>query len=45
VDDLESLQRRLKLDLEYIEHQSFWLDIQIMLRTLPLVLGDTEAAR
>jgi exopolysaccharide biosynthesis polyprenyl glycosylphosphotransferase len=45
VDDLESLQRRLKLDLEYIERQSFWLDIQIMLRTLPLVLGDTETAR
>jgi exopolysaccharide biosynthesis polyprenyl glycosylphosphotransferase len=45
VDDLESLQRRLKLDLQYIERQSFWFDIWIMLKTLPLVLGDSETAR
>jgi len=45
VDDLESLQRRLLLDLNYIERQSFWLDLWIMLRTAPLVLGDRSAAR
>ena len=33
------------LDLAYIERQSFWLDLWIMLRTLPLVLGDQAAAR
>ena len=45
VDDLESLQRRLLLDLNYIERQSFWLDLWIMLCTAPLVLGDRSAAR
>ena len=29
----------MRLDLEYIRHQSFWLDVQILLRTLPAVLS------
>lgn len=45
VDDPESLRLRLALDMEYIERQSFWFDLWIMLRTLPLVLGDHGAQR
>ena len=45
VDDAQSLRRRIALDLEYIERQSFWLDLWVMLKTAPLVLGDRSAQR
>jgi exopolysaccharide biosynthesis polyprenyl glycosylphosphotransferase len=45
VDNGEAVRRRVELDLEYIERQSFWLDIWIMLRTLPCLLGDSSAVR
>ena len=45
VDDAESLRRRVMLDLSYIERQSVWLDLWIMVMTLPLMLGDKSAAR
>ncbi|MGZ3363688.1 MAG: exopolysaccharide biosynthesis polyprenyl glycosylphosphotransferase [Caulobacteraceae bacterium] len=45
VDDAESLRRRVMLDLSYIDRQSVWLDLWIMLMTLPLMLGDKSAAR
>ena len=45
VDDAESLERRVALDLAYIERQSVWLDLWIMAVTLPLMLGDKSAAR
>jgi len=28
----------MKLDLEYIDNFSFWLDISIMLKTIPAVV-------
>ena len=34
-----SWSRRIELDLWYVEHVSFWLDLRIMLRTPGLVLG------
>jgi Undecaprenyl-phosphate glucose phosphotransferase len=45
VDTPEAVRRRVWLDLEYVERQSLWLDLSIMLRTLPCVLGDTVAVR
>lgn len=30
--------KQLQLDLEYIESQSFWLDIKILLKTIPAVI-------
>jgi lipopolysaccharide/colanic/teichoic acid biosynthesis glycosyltransferase len=33
------------LDLEYVERQSFWLDVAIILKTVPCLLGDSEAVR
>ncbi len=45
VDDPESLRRRVALDLTYIERQSLWLDLRIMMMTLPLILGDRTAPR
>jgi lipopolysaccharide/colanic/teichoic acid biosynthesis glycosyltransferase len=33
------------LDVEYIERQSFWLDLYIMAMTIPCLLGDKDAVR
>jgi Undecaprenyl-phosphate glucose phosphotransferase len=45
VDTPESVRQRVALDVEYIERQSFWLDLYIMLMTLPCLLGDSKAVR
>jgi Undecaprenyl-phosphate glucose phosphotransferase len=39
------VQRRVALDVEYISRQSFWLDVWIMVMTVPSVFGDREAVR
>ncbi|MFC0632827.1 exopolysaccharide biosynthesis polyprenyl glycosylphosphotransferase [Brevundimonas balnearis] len=41
----EDVRRRVKLDIEYIERQSLWLDLRIMAVTLPVLLGDRLAVR
>jgi Undecaprenyl-phosphate glucose phosphotransferase len=41
----DQVRRRVALDIEYIERQSFWLDLYIMLMTLPCLLGDRQGAR
>jgi Undecaprenyl-phosphate glucose phosphotransferase len=45
VDDIVLLQDRIALDLEYVDRQSFWLDLWIVLRTLPCLLGDKATVR
>lgn len=44
-DTQEAISRRVAYDLEYIERQSFWFDLSIMLRTLPCLLGDRTTVR
>lgn len=41
----DDVQRRVQLDVDYIERQSFWLDLWIMLVTVPVLLGDRMAVR
>jgi Undecaprenyl-phosphate glucose phosphotransferase len=41
----EDVRRRVGLDLEYIERQSFWFDLWIILKTVPCLLGDGIAVR
>ena len=36
----EEVRRRVALDVEYIERQSLWLDLYIVLMTVPRLLGD-----
>jgi exopolysaccharide biosynthesis polyprenyl glycosylphosphotransferase len=36
-------QERLRLDLEYIDNWSLWLDLKILCRTVPVVLGGNGA--
>ncbi len=43
--EAEDVLRRVALDVEYIERQSFWLDMTIMARTIPSLLGDRSAIR
>ena len=45
VESPATLRRRVKLDLEYVSNASLWLDLQILLRTAPSLLGDKEATR
>jgi Undecaprenyl-phosphate glucose phosphotransferase len=45
VDTPEAVRRRVALDVEYIERQSFWLDLYIMAVTVPCLLGDRDAVR
>jgi Undecaprenyl-phosphate glucose phosphotransferase len=41
--DIESVRRRVDYDLWYIENWSLWLDIRIMLRTVPALFGAKNA--
>ncbi|MGH1557318.1 exopolysaccharide biosynthesis polyprenyl glycosylphosphotransferase [Caulobacter segnis] len=45
VDTPESVRQRVALDVEYIERQSFWLDLYVILMTVPCLLGDRTAVR
>ena len=45
VDTPDAVRRRVELDVEYIERQSFWLDLYIMAVTVPCLLGDRSAVR
>jgi putative colanic acid biosynthesis UDP-glucose lipid carrier transferase len=42
-DDLESMQRRVQFDLEYLRHWSLVLDLSIMLKTAAIVWRDRRA--
>lgn len=39
------VRRRVQLDVDYVERQSFWLDLWIMAVTVPVLLGDRAAVR
>ncbi len=39
------LRRRVRYDLEYVARASLWLDLIILMRTVPVLLGDTKAQR
>jgi Undecaprenyl-phosphate glucose phosphotransferase len=45
VDTPESVRVRVALDVEYIERQSFWLDLYVIAMTIPCLLGDRSAVR
>jgi lipopolysaccharide/colanic/teichoic acid biosynthesis glycosyltransferase len=40
-----SAHRMMELDLEYVERASLWMDVKIMLKTAPVVIGGALRAR
>jgi putative colanic acid biosynthesis UDP-glucose lipid carrier transferase len=42
-DDLESMRKRIELDLAYMRHWSLWLDFRILLKTVSVVVADRNA--
>jgi putative colanic acid biosynthesis UDP-glucose lipid carrier transferase len=42
-NDLDSMKRRLELDLEYLKHWSLRLDLMILMRTVALLWSDRRA--
>lgn len=45
VHSKEEVRDRIRLDLEYVNRSSFWLDLYIMIMTAPCLLGDRNRAR
>jgi hypothetical protein len=45
VHSKEEVRNRIRLDLEYVNRSSFWLDLYIMIMTAPCLLGDRNRAR
>lgn len=41
----QDVRRRVRLDVEYVERQSLWLDLWVMAVTVPVLLGDRAAVR
>jgi putative colanic acid biosynthesis UDP-glucose lipid carrier transferase len=42
-DDMESMRKRIELDLAYLRHWSLWLDLRILFRTVSVVWSDRNA--
>lgn len=45
LEDAAAVRRRVALDLDYIAKASLWLDLWIVARTLPALLGDRKNVR
>ncbi len=41
----DDVVQRVALDVEYIERQSVWLDLRIILKSIPAMLGDRHSVR
>ena len=37
-DTLDKMEKRVEYDMQYINHWSFWLDIKILLKTIPALI-------
>ena len=42
-NEVKSFDQWVRLDLEYIDNWSLWLDVQILIRTIPVVLTGVGA--
>ena len=44
-NNLEEETEKMRYDLYYIKNRSLWLDVRILLRTIPVVVGGERASR
>ncbi|MEZ5961411.1 MAG: exopolysaccharide biosynthesis polyprenyl glycosylphosphotransferase [Hyphomonadaceae bacterium] len=40
-----SVRRRVRFDLEYVARSSLWLDLEILMRSVPVLFGDNKGVR
>jgi len=40
INVLEKMKKRVEYDMQYINNWSFWLDMEILLKTIPALLRD-----
>lgn len=45
VTSTASVRRRVRYDLEYVARASLWLDLEILVRSVPVLLGDDKGVR
>lgn len=43
VTSASSVRRRVRYDLEYVARSSLWLDLEVLIRTVPVIFGDKGA--
>jgi putative colanic acid biosynthesis UDP-glucose lipid carrier transferase len=42
-DTLDKMRRRIEFDIDYLNNWSLWLDLKILMRSVPLVIRDKKA--
>ncbi|MBL8547395.1 MAG: exopolysaccharide biosynthesis polyprenyl glycosylphosphotransferase [Hyphomonadaceae bacterium] len=45
VSSAQSVRRRVRFDLEYVQRSSLWLDLEVLVRTVPVLIGDNKVTR
>ena len=45
VDSAAAVRRRVRYDLEYVARSSLWLDLEILVRSVPVLFGDDKVVR
>ncbi|MEZ5956236.1 MAG: exopolysaccharide biosynthesis polyprenyl glycosylphosphotransferase [Hyphomonadaceae bacterium] len=45
VTSAASVRRRVRYDLEYVARSSLWLDLEILVRSVPVLFGDNKVVR
>jgi len=45
VTSAAAVRRRVRYDLEYVARSSLWLDLEILVRSVPVLFGDDKAVR
>lgn len=45
VTSAAAVRRRVRYDLEYVARSSLWLDLEILVRSLPVLFGDNKVTR
>lgn len=45
VTSAAAVRRRVRYDLEYVARSSLWLDLEILVRSAPVLFGDDKVVR